>query len=66
MGVAEGDKKAGFECDETLKTGLGAGEGVRTLNIQLGRLALCQLSYPRDLPPNYSRDVCRLSIGLHT
>src|SRR3990172_246881 len=27
----------------------GAGEGARTLNIQLGRLALCQLSYPRSV-----------------
>ena len=26
---------------------IGAGNGVRTRNIQLGRLALCQLSYPR-------------------
>ena len=25
----------------------GAGEGIRTLNIQLGRLELCQLSYTR-------------------
>jgi hypothetical protein len=25
-----------------------AGEGIRTLDIQLGKLALCQLSYARD------------------
>lgn len=28
--------------------GVGAGDGARTRNIQLGRLALCQLSYPRS------------------
>ena len=28
-----------------------AGEGVRTLNIQLGRLTLCQLSYARKVCP---------------
>ncbi len=26
---------------------MGAGDGIRTRDIQLGRLALCQLSYPR-------------------
>ena len=35
----------------------GAGEGIRTLDINLGKVALYQLSYARDSPEIISRKV---------
>jgi hypothetical protein len=41
-----------------------AGEGIRTLDIQLGKLSLCQLSYTRDLV--IAAKTLRLSISYST
>ena len=40
---------------------IGAGDGARTRNIQLGRLALYQLSYPRLIRGKYIEGVSRHS-----
>ena len=40
-----------------------AGEGVRTLNIQLGRLTLCQLSYAREGDLSLSLKTPRFQAG---
>lgn len=41
--------------------GHGAGEGIRTLDILLGKQALCQLSYTR----NYARILGKATLGVN-
>jgi hypothetical protein len=41
----------------------GAGDGVRTRDINLGKVALYQLSYSRVATPSFSRDTAGMSIS---